>query len=133
MLSFWRFTIFLTVVLLLAFSIHMFFTSIEELFLGYSFNYLITITSFLWLLFISRKKAEKLGFIFMFISAIKYFFFFLIYKPLSIPVSETKVLFVSFFVPYTICSIYEVYTLVRIMNNKNRDINQKNTSVKIKN
>lgn len=133
MLSFCRFTAFLTLVLLLAFSIHMFFASTKELFLGYCFNYLVTIASFLWLSLIIRKKGEKLGFIFMFISGIKFFFFFLIYKPLSITVTETKVLFISFFVPYTICSIYEVYTLAKIMNKKNRETNQKNTTIKIKN
>lgn len=118
MLIFWRFTAFLTSVLLLAFGAHMLFSSTNELFLGYCFNYLLTIISFLWLLLISRKKGEKIGFVFMFISGIKFFFFFLIYKPLSIPVTETKVLFISFFVPYTICSICEVYTLVKIMNDK---------------
>jgi len=119
MLSFWRFTTVLSLVLLLTFGTHMFFTPTNELFLGYSFNYLVTIASFLWLLLVTRKKGEKLGFVFMFISGIKFFFFFLIYKPLSIPETETKVLFTSFFVPYTICSIYEVYTLVKIMNKKN--------------
>lgn len=118
MLSFWRFTAFLTLVVLLAFGAHTFFASINDLFLGYCFNYLVTIASFLWLLLISRKKSEKLGFVFMFISGIKFFFFFLIYKPLSIPVTEIKALFISFFVPYTICSICEVYTLVKIMNEK---------------
>ena len=118
MLSFWRFTAFLTLVVLLALGAHTFFASINDLFLGYCFNYLVTISSFLWLLLISRKKSEKLGFVFMFISGIKFFFFFLIYKPLSIPVTEIKALFISFFVPYTICSICEVYTLVKIMNEK---------------
>ena len=121
MLSFWRFTTYLTLLLLIVFSTHTFSTSPAELFLGYSFNYLITIISFLWLLLISRKKRETLGFVFMAISGIKFLFFFLIYKPLSIPAIEKKALFLSFFVPYSICSIYEVCTLVKLLNKKSEE------------
>tara|TARA_B100000900_G_scaffold328679_1_gene288979 strand:+ start:7218 stop:7598 length:381 start_codon:yes stop_codon:yes gene_type:complete len=119
MLSFWRFSTFLTLLLLIVFSTHTFLTSPAELFLGYIFNYLITIISFLWLLLISKKKRETLGFVFMVISGVKFLFFFLIYKPLSIPATEKKALFLSFYVPYAICSIYEVYILVKLMNQKN--------------
>ena len=119
MLCFWRFTIYLGGVLLLVFGLHTFFTTPTELFLGYSFNYLVTIISFLWLLLTSIKKSETLGFVFMAISGIKFLFFFLLYKPFSIPAVEKKALFLSFFVPYVICSIYEVYTLVKLLNQKN--------------
>jgi len=118
MLIFWRFTTYLSGVLLFVFCIHTFFTTPTDLFLGYSFNYLVTIASFLWLLLSSRKKSETLGFIFMAISGIKFFFFFLLYKPFSIPVIEKKELFLSFFIPYMVCSIYEVYTLVKFLSKK---------------
>ena len=118
MLSFWRFTTYLGVGLLLIFGLHTLFTTSTELFLGYGFNYLITIISFLWLLFRSRKKSETLGFVFMVISGIKFLFFFLLYKPFSISALEKKELFLSFFIPYTVCSIYEVYTLVKLLNKK---------------
>lgn len=121
MLSFWRFTTYLGVLLLLFFGLHTFFTKPKELFLGYGFNYLITIISFLWLLLRSRKKSEILGFVFMAISGIKFLFFFLLYKPLSIPATEKKALFLSFFVPYAICSIYEVYILVKLLNKKSEE------------
>ena len=119
MLNFWRFTTYLLAVLLLVFGLHTFFTKPTELVLGYSFNYLITIISFLCLLLRSRKKSETLGFVFMAISGIKLLLFFLLYKPFSIPAVEKKALFLSFFVPYTICSFYEVYTLVKLLNQKN--------------
>ena len=118
MLSFWRFTTYLGGGLLLIFGFHTLFTSTTELFLGYGFNYLITIISFLCLLLRSRKKIENLGFVFMAVSGIKFLFFFLLYKPLSIPVVEKKGLFLSFFVPYAVCSIYEVYCLVKLLNQK---------------
>ena len=76
MLSFWRFTIYLGGVLFLVFGIHVFFTKPKELYLGYGFNYLITIVSFLWLLIRSRNKSETLGFVFLAISGIKFFFSF---------------------------------------------------------
>ena len=118
MLSFLRFTAYLGGVLLLTFGLQTFFTTPTDLFLGYSFNYLITIISFLWLLLRSRKKSETVGFVFMSISGIKFLLFFLLYKPFSIPIVEKKSLFLSFFVPYAICSIYEVYTLIKLLNQK---------------
>lgn len=121
MLSFWRFTTYLGLVLLLVFGIHILFATPADLFLAYGFNYLITIASFLWLLIRSKNKSETLGFVFMSISGIKFLFFFLLYKPLSIPVIEKKALFLSFFVPYAICSIYEVYTLVKLLTQKNKE------------
>ena len=119
MLSFWRFVTYLGVLLLFVFVLHTLFTTPTELFLGYGYNYLITIISFLWLLLKSRKKSETLGFVFMVISGIKFLFFFLLYEPFTIPVVEKKALFLSFFVPYAVCSIYEVYTLVKLLNQKN--------------
>ena len=121
MLSFWRFSTYLGGVLLFVFCLHTLFTTFTELLLGYGFNYFITIISFLWLLLRSRKKSETLGFVFMVISGIKFLFFFLLYKPFSIPVVEKKALFLSFFIPYAICSIYEVYTLVKLLNQKNKE------------
>ena len=123
MLSFWRFSTYLGGVLLLVLGLHTLFATSTKLFLGYSFNYFITIISFLWLLFRSRKKSHALGFVFMAISGIKFLFFFLLYKPFSVPVVEKKALFLSFFVPYVICSFYEVYTLVKLLNKKYREIN----------
>ena len=119
MLIFWRFTTYLVGVLFLVFGLHTFFTAPIELFLSYSFNYLITIISFLWLLLRNRKKSETLGFVFMIISGIKFLFFFLLYKPFSIPAAEKKELFLSFFVPYVICSTHEVYALIKLLNQKN--------------
>lgn len=119
MLSFWRFTTYLGVVLFFVFSTHVFFIKPKELFLGYGFNYLITIFSYLWLLLRIKNKSETLGFVFLAISGIKFLFFFLLYKPFSITIVEKEVLFLSFFVPYTICSIYEVYILVKLLNQKN--------------
>ena len=121
MLSFWRFSTNLGGLLLFVFGLHTLFTTFTELFLGYGFNYFITIISFLLLFLRSRKKSETLGFVFMVISGIKFLFFFLLYKPFSIPAVEKKGLFLSFFVPYAICSIYEVFTLVKLLNQKNID------------
>ena len=121
MLSFWRFSTNLGGLLLFVFGLHTLFTTFTELFLGYGFNYFITIISFLLLFLRSRKKSETLGFVFMVISGIKFLFFFLLYKPFSIPAVEKKGLFFSFFVPYAICSIYEVFTLVKLLNQKNID------------
>lgn len=119
MSAFWRFVVYLGGVLVLAFGLHTFFVTPNQLLLGYGFNYIITVASFLWLLLRNKKKSEALGFIFMGVSGLKFLFFFLLYKPFSIPVAEKKALFLSFFVPYAICSIYEVYTLVKLLNQKN--------------
>jgi len=121
MLSFLRFTSYLGGLLLLVFSLHLIFNTPTELLPSYGFNYLVTIISYLWLLLRCRKKSENIGFIFMAISGIKFFFFFLLYKPLSIPVTEKKAIFLSFFVPYTICSFIEVYSLTKLLNKKNTE------------
>ena len=116
---FLRFVVCLGGLLVLVFSLHAIFATPNELLLGYGFNYIITVASFLWLLLRNKKKSETLGFIFMGISGLKFLFFFLLYKPFSIPSLEKKALFLSFFVPYAICSIYEVYVLVKLLNQKN--------------
>ena len=118
MLSFWRFSTRLGCLILFVFGIHMCFTTYIELILSYGFNYLITIISFFWLLLKSRRKSETIGFVFMGISGLKFFFFFLLYKPLSIPPSDKKELLLSFFIPYALCLIYEVYYLVKLLNQK---------------
>lgn len=115
---FWRFTIYLAGALVVAFNLQAFCVTSNKLFLSYSFNYIITAASFLWLLLRAKKKSETLGFLFMGISGLKFLLFFLLYKPLSIPSLEKKALFLSFFVPYAICSIYEVYLLSKLLNQK---------------
>ena len=119
MLSFWRFSTHLGCLILFVFGIHMCYTTYIELLLSYGFNYLITIISFFWFLLKSRRKSETLGFVFMGISGLKFFLFFLLYKPLSIPLSDKKELLSSFFIPYSLCLIYEVYYLVKLLNQKN--------------
>lgn len=114
-----RFFLFLGTLLVLLFFLQTNLSPKSELLTPYCFNYAAALFSFLWLHNQIKKKSHQVGFIFMLISGLKFLFFFILYSPLSAPAEQKKILFLSFFIPYSVCAIFEVACLVKLLNKKN--------------
>ena len=87
---------------------------------AYFVNYIIAIILF----YILDKKKEnwqdRLGFVFMGGSFLKFLIFFIVFNPAYKADNETTTLeFFSFFTPYAICLIIEVFYLSKMLNNLN--------------
>lgn len=115
-----RFSLSLVALLVLLFFLQTNLSPKSELLIPYYFNYTAALISFLWLHNQIKKKSHQVGFIFMLISGLKFLFFFILYSPLSVPPEQKKILFLSFFIPYSACTIFEVVCLVKLLNKKNK-------------
>jgi len=118
------FIIQLTSVLVLAFGLHIFIiksfqsTPFGHLIIeAYAFNYIFALLCFLALNLGQKKYAERLGFVFLVLSGLKFLFFFLLFYPSykSDGVLEHMEFF-NFFVPYSVSLTVEVYNIVRGLN-----------------
>jgi len=119
-----RFAIRATVVLAVAFFIHIAVLKFFELplfenkiVLSYVVNLILVVVIF-GLLYLSRKKfKDQLGFLFIAGSALKFGVFFVVFYPfykLDDHISSLE--FAAFFVPYGLCLILETISLVKWLN-----------------
>lgn len=85
----------------------------------YIFNTLIGGVFLLILLFVSKNQTPILGWVFLSTSGLKFLLFFvLIYPVFQNQVPESKLDFLTFFVPYTAALTLEIYQLIKILNQK---------------
>ncbi|MFN4233494.1 MAG: hypothetical protein ACK4IK_01675 [Bacteroidia bacterium] len=108
----------LPAILLLTFLIHTqlfsFSYTDNKLVSAYIVNALLAITIYVVINIIIKNKPEIAGFVFMGGSGIKFIFFFLFFYPAYKQDGQiSKLEFLSFFIPYTICLITEVYFLIQ--------------------
>ena len=83
----------------------------------YIFNTVIAGIFMLLFLFVSKNQTSILGWVFLLTSGLKFLFFFaLIYPHFQSQVSESKLDFLTFFVPYTAALTLEIYQLIKILN-----------------
>lgn len=83
----------------------------------YTFNYLISITVFVLIKLLSVRHGSKVGFVFLYLSLLKFLLFYILILPgygdfNGIRSAE----FASFFIPYSISSIVEIFYLIRLIN-----------------
>ncbi|WP_299208214.1 hypothetical protein [uncultured Dokdonia sp.] len=91
----------------------------EYLLISYALNFTLTVVIYAMVTKASKKESAQGGFVFLFGSAFKFILFFIILKPLfKVDGEISGVELASFFVPYLICLIYEVYILSKALNNK---------------
>jgi hypothetical protein len=85
--------------------------------ISYAVNLGVAIFGY-WLLSLLRSKhSEKLGFIYLGLSALKFLVFFLAIQPLYLVDGEvTSQEFATFFVPYSFTTTLETLALVRALN-----------------
>ena len=88
-----------------------------KLIVSYAVNLGVAIFGY-WLLSLLRSKhSEKLGFIYLGLSALKFLVFFLAIQPLYLVDGEvTSQEFAMFFVPYSFTTTLETLALVRALN-----------------
>lgn len=119
-----RFIVWLTLLLLASFLIHAIIqhkSSVgfygKQIVLTYTFNYVITIIFFLLMIKFSRKYTERLGFMFLYSSLLKFLLFFLFIYPQFGEFNGVKSWeFSSFFIPYLLSISSEIYYLIRLLN-----------------
>lgn len=89
---------------------------------AYIINYSLAIILFSVL---DKKKTtwqDRLGFVFMGGSFFKFLIFFIVFNPVYKSDNITTAIeFFSFFTPYAICLIIEVYYLSKMLNNLNKN------------
>lgn len=88
-----------------------------HLIVSYAVNLAFAVFGY-WLLSLLRSKhSEKLGFIYLSLSALKFLVFFLVLQPLYLVDGEvTSQEFAMFFIPYSFTTILETLALVRALN-----------------
>jgi len=110
--------------LLLAFGIHVLALYARSLpmfdnhiILSYVLNFVLTIIIFIAVFKTKHKESAQAAFVFILGSAIKFIAFLLILKPLFKRDGEISGLEIaSFFVPYAVCLIFEVFVLSKVLN-----------------
>lgn len=91
----------------------------DYLLISYGLNFILTVAIYSMVVKASKKQSAQGGFVFLFGSAVKFILFFIIIKPLFKADGEVSgIELASFFVPYLVCLIYEVYLLSKVLNSK---------------
>ena len=117
---FFQFAVVLVAVIFPVLILHMFLLDWSwkrELFLSYCYNFSITISFYLVLLWKESKRNQNLGYYFLFFSVLKFIGFIVLVKPyLDFSQGVKGHSFISFFVPYAICMIYEIWFIIQELN-----------------
>ena len=87
------------------------------LFLSYGVNVVLAAAGYFTIYKFRLKHPDKLGFIFMGLSGIKFLVFFLLLQPLySADGTMSTIEFGMFFIPYSVTTATETVVLVRTLN-----------------
>lgn len=87
------------------------------LFLSYGVNVVLAAVGYFTIYKFRLKHPDKLGFIFMGLSGIKFLVFFLLLQPLySADGTMSTIEFGMFFIPYSVTTATETVVLVRMLN-----------------
>lgn len=119
-----RFLFVITAVLILSFAVHgLVQHQLGIGFLGkqiigtYTFNYLISITVFVLIKLLSVRHGSKVDLVFLYSSLLKFFLFYILILPgYGVFNGIKSAEFASFFIPYSISSIVEIFYLIRLIN-----------------
>lgn len=84
---------------------------------SYVANVILAAFGFWLLKRLKTNHAEKLGFIYLALSGLKFSVYFVVLQPLFIVDStHSSTAFTMFFIPYSITTFLETYALVRVLN-----------------
>ncbi|WKD85436.1 hypothetical protein KCTC32516_00776 [Polaribacter huanghezhanensis] len=93
----------------------------HQIILTYSVNFLLAILIFIAMLFFSKKAIAYLGYIFMYGSLFKFTVFFIFFYPnYNKNSGSSKQEFITFFVPYLVCLILEIKSLIHLLNSSEK-------------
>ena len=119
-----RFSISITLLLCVTFTAHIMVLNLKNLslfenkiVLSYTINVALAIGIFALLFFLKERYKTQLGFLFMVGSALKFAVFFIVFQPIYKQDGEVSSLeFLAFFIPYTLCLIFETFSLSKLLN-----------------
>ena len=119
-----RFSLTIILILSITFVLHVFALNAKDLplfdnqiILSYVINTVLAIVIFALLFFLKEKYKSQLGFLFMAGSALKFAIFFIVFQPIYKQDGEVSTLeFLSFFIPYVLCLIFETFSLSKLLN-----------------
>lgn len=122
--SIYRFTLGLFLILLIAFGIHLLTLNViklplfdNKIILAYLVNFTIALATFIALFKLKEKMKNQLGFLFIAASFLKFIVFFLVFYPdYSSDQKMSTLEFSSFFIPYFISLVIEVFALTKMLN-----------------
>ncbi|MGC6471110.1 MAG: hypothetical protein ACON4E_07580 [Flavobacteriales bacterium] len=128
---FLKFKVWLFFLLLASFALHYFFLKdqfnqeFSNLFQrSYLGNFIITSIVYFVLLFLKEKQSKNLGFVFLFTSFLKFIFFYgALYPSFNQDGVISRTEFFVFFIPYAVSLIFEVRSLVVVLNDSNHEKN----------
>lgn len=84
---------------------------------AYAMNFIVAALLFLLIYRLRVNHPDKLGFVFMLGSGIKFTLFFVFFNPsIQFDGVTTKAEFLSFFVPYALSTLIETTSLIRLLN-----------------
>ena len=109
----------LTVVGVISFSVQNALLSSAQVMLlqAYAMNFILAALLFLLIYRLRVNHPDKLGFVFMLGSGIKFTLFFVFFNPaIQFDGVTTKAEFLSFFVPYALSTLVETTSLIRLLN-----------------
>ena len=123
MSSFLKFTLFLLIVLLVVFCLHIFILHQlnvpvfdNRIVAAYIVNFVLAIGIYLTLFLLKTKMSEQLGFLYMGGSFVKFLFFFIFFYPYyKLDGSLDSYEFAAFFVPYVISLIFETLGVIKFL------------------
>ncbi len=84
---------------------------------SYLFNFAFTYFLMLNIIIFENKLRDKLGFIYLGISMLKFGIFFFLIKIKNIEINKSD--FLLFFIPFVLCLGVEIFYVVRILNSIN--------------
>lgn len=84
---------------------------------AYAMNFIVAALLFLLIYRLRVNHPDKLGFVFMLGSGIKFTLYFVFFNPsIQFDGVTTKAEFLSFFVPYALSTLVETTSLIRLLN-----------------
>ncbi len=121
-----KFLAILFAVLAFAFSIHLLALDAmakslwdHKIVLAYVINFVLAAIILFLVLYNLKPQSAQAGFIFFGGSLLKFLVFFLVFQPSYKADGEMQTIeFVTFFVPYAICLVLEVFYLSKVLNNQ---------------
>ena len=121
--DFLKFSLLLSVLLLLALALHLFILDKFELplwdnkiLLAYSVNYILAISIYGTLYLLQEKMTSQLGFLYMGGSLLKFLFFFVLFYPsYKLDGDMSNAEFAAFFIPYSISLILETSGIIKFL------------------
>lgn len=91
----------------------------HKIVLAYLVNFVLAAVILFLVLFNMKAESAQAGFLFFGGSILKFLVFFLVFKPsYQIDGEMQTIEFITFFVPYLICLVLEVFYLSKVLNNQ---------------